>query len=515
MSYREENNMNYSIKESTKKEATLEIVVSKEEFEKGLEFAFNKNKKHFAIPGFRKGKVPRKMVEKYYGVEVLYEDAVNEIIPGKYEEAAEDSKLDIISRPEVDIISISVEEGFVFTAKVYLKPEVEIDGYKGIKAPKNEYTVKDEDIEREIDALKEKTVRIVEKEDGAVENGDIANIDYEGFCDGVAFEGGKGENFDLTIGSGQFIPGFEDALIGAKKGETKDLNVTFPEEYHAEELKGKAVVFKTTVNKISKKEYAELNDDFAKDVSEFDTFKELKEDIEKKLKENADARTKQEFENSVLEQVTDLVKVDIPDCMIEDRIDALANDFEYRIKSQGMELSKYLEYTGMDNSSFRNQFKERAEAQVKMSLALTEIANKENIEVTDEDIEKELQKMADAYNMEIDKIKQFINPDDIKNDLKMQKTVDFVVENAVVGEAPKKKATTAKKATTTKKTTAKKSDAEAETEEKPAKKITTKKTTAKATTAKKTTTKKADAEAETEEKPKRTRKTTTKKAEDK
>ena len=229
--------MNYSIKESTKKEATLEIVVSKEEFEKGLDFAFNKNKKHFAIPGFRKGKVPRKMVEKYYGVEVLYEDAVNEIIPGKYEEAAADSKLDIISRPEVDITSISVEEGFVFTAKVYLKPEVEINGYKGIKAPKNEYNVNAEDVEREINTLKEKTVRIVEKEDGAVENGDIANIDYEGFCDGVAFAGGKGENFDLTIGSGQFIPGFEEALIGAKKGETKELNVTFPEEYHAEELK--------------------------------------------------------------------------------------------------------------------------------------------------------------------------------------------------------------------------------------------------------------------------------------
>ncbi len=489
--------MNYSIKESTKKDATLEIVVSKEEFAKGLDFAFNKNKKYFAIPGFRKGKVPRKMVEKYYGVEVLYEDAVNNIIPEKYEEAAIDSKLDIISRPEIDITTISVEEGFVFTAKVYLKPEVEIDGYKGIKAEKVEYTVKDEDVEREINTLKEKTVRITEKEDGEVCNGDIANIDYEGFLDGVPFEGGKGEGFDLTIGSGQFIPGFEEALIGVKKGETKDLNVTFPEEYHAEDLKGKAVVFKTTVNKISTKEYAELNDDFAKDVSEFDTFDELKADIENKLKENADLRTKQEFENKVMEQVSDLAKVEIPDCMIEDRIDALANDFEYRLKSQGMELAKYLEYTGMDENAFKSQFKDRAEAQVKMSLALEKVAEIEKIEVTDEDVEKELQKMADAYKMEVEKIKQFINPDDIKNDLKMQKTVDFIVDNAVAG-APKK--TTAKK-TTTKKT------AEDKEEKKPA---------AKKTTAKKTTTKKA--EDKEEKKPaakKTTAKKTTKKAEDK
>lgn len=490
--------MNYSIKENTKKEATLEIVVSNEEFAKGLDFAFNKNKKYFSIPGFRKGKVPRKMVEKYYGVEVLYEDAVNEIIPSKYEEAAVDSKLDIVSKPEIDITSISVEEGFVFTAKVVLKPEVEIDGYKGIKAQKNEYTVKDEDIEKEIDALKEKTARIIEKEDGTVENGDIVNINYEGFCDGVAFDGGKAENYDLTIGSGQFIPGFEEALIGASIGDT-EINVTFPEEYHAEDLKGKPAVFKITVNKISKKEYAELNDDFAKDVSEFDTFAELKEDIKKKLEESAEQRTKQEFENNVLEQVNELVKVDIPDCMIEERIDSLANDFEYRLKSQGLELPKYLEYTGMDEAAFRAQFKERAESQVKMSLALSEIAVKENIEVTEEDVEAELQKMADSYKMEVDKIKQFINPEDVKADLKLSKTVDFIVANAVAGKPAKK---TAAKKTTAKKSVTKKDTAE-------------EKTTAKKTVAKKTTAKKAETDDEKPAKKTTAKKTTTKKAETK
>lgn len=482
--------MNYSIKENNKKEATLEIVVSSEEFAKGLDFAFNKNKKYFSIPGFRKGKVPRKMVEKYYGVEVLYEDAVNEIIPAKYEEAALDSKLDIVSKPEVDIVSISVEEGFVFTAKVSLKPEVEIKGYKGIKAQKNEYTVKADDVNKEIDAMKEKTVRIVEKEDGEVEKGDIVNIDYEGFCDGVAFEGGKAEGFDLTIGSGQFIPGFEDALVGAKLGET-EINVKFPKEYHAEDLKGKKATFKIKVNKISKKEYPEVNDDFAKDVSEFDTLKELKADIKKKLTENAKQRTKQEFENAVLEQVSDLAKVEIPDCMIEDRCESLANDFAYRLKSQGMELNTYLQYTGLTEDAFKNQFKDRAESQVKMSLALAEIAKKEKIEVSDKDVEKELEKMAESYNMEVDKIKQFINPDDIKEDLKMSKTVDFLVENAVAEEK-----TEAEKKAPAKKTTAKKAD-----DKEPAKKTATKKTTsksadekepAKKTTAKKTTSKKAD-----------------------
>ena len=474
--------MNYSIKENTKKEATLEIVVSNEEFAKGLDFAFNKNKKYFTIPGFRKGKVPRKMVEKYYGVEVLFEDAVNEIIPAKYQEAAVDSKLDIVSQPEIDITSISVEEGFVFTAKVTLKPEVKIGEYKGIKAPKNEYAVKADDVNAEIDALKEKTVRIIERENGKVEKGDIVNIDYEGFCDGVAVPGGKAEGFDLTIGSGQFIPGFEDSLVGCELGAT-EINVKFPEEYHAEDLKGKDATFKVVINKISYKEYPELDDDFAKDVSEFDTFKELKADIKKKLTAEAKKRADQEFENSVIEKLVDLVEVEVPDCMVEERIENLANDYAYRLKSQGLELEQYLQFTGMSEESFKAQFKDRAEGQVKVTLALEEIAKIEKIEATDKDVEKEYEKMAEAYNMEVDKIKQFVNADDVKADMKMNKTVEFVVKNAVVEEATEaEKKPAAKKTTKTetaakkpaaKKTTAKKADGET------AKKTTTKKTTAK------------------------------------
>ncbi|MBE7020323.1 MAG: trigger factor [Ruminococcaceae bacterium] len=470
--------MNYSIKENTKKEATLEIVVSSEEFAKGLDFAFNKNKKYFSIPGFRKGKVPRKMVEKYYGVEVLFEDAVNEIIPEKYQEAAVDSKLDIVSKPEIDIVSISVEEGFVFTAKVELKPEVKVKDYKGIKAPKNEYPVKSDAVNKEIDALKEKTVRIIERENGKVEKGDIVNIDYEGFCDGVAFPGGKAEGFDLTIGSGQFIPGFEDALIGCELGAT-EIEVKFPEEYHAEDLKGKPATFKVVINKISYKEYPALDDDFAKDVSEFDTIKELKADIKKKLTAEAKQRADQEFENAVVEKLLDLVEVEVPYCMIEERIESLANDFAYRLKSQGMELAQYLQLTGMTEDSFKAQFKDRAESQVKVSLALEEIAKIEKIEVTDKDVEKELEKMAEAYNMEVDKIKQFINPDDIKADLKMNKTVEFVVKHAVVEEAveteEKAEKKPAAKKTATKKATTKKAEGES----------APKKTTAKKSTAKK------------------------------
>ena len=422
------------------------------------------------------------MVEKYYGVEVLFEDAVNEIIPAKYQEAAADSKLDIVSQPEIDIVSISVEEGFVFTAKVELKPEVKVKDYKGIKAPKTEYPVKADDVTREIDALKEKTVRIIERENGKVEKGDIVNIDYEGFCDGVAFPGGKAEGFDLTIGSGQFIPGFEDSLIGCEVGAT-EIEVKFPDEYHAEDLKGKPATFKVTINKISYKEYPALDDDFAKDVSEFDTIKELKAEIKKKLTAEAKKRSEQEFENAVVEKLLELVEVEVPDCMIEERVESLANDYAYRLKSQGMELSQYLQFTGMTEDSFKAQFKERAESQVKVSLALEEIAKIEKIEATDKDVEKEFEKMAEAYNMEVEKIKQFINPDDIKADIKMNKTVEFLVKHAVVEEATEaEKKPAAKKATKTeatakkpaaKKTTAKKAEGET------AKKTTTKKTTAK------------------------------------
>ena len=461
--------MSFKVKESNEKEAVLEITVAPEEFEKAVQKSYIKNIKHFNIPGFRKGKAPRKFVEKYYGEGVFYEDAVNAIVPDAYDNALLESKLDVVSQPSIDIEKIGGEDGLVFTAKVTLKPVVEIDGYKGIKVSKIEYTVKAEDVQKEISTLQERTARVVEVTDRAVEKDDIANIDFEGFCDGAAFEGGKGENYDLTIGSGQFIPGFEEQLIGKTTGEETEVNVTFPEEYHAEELKGKDATFKVKINKISKKELPELDDEFSKDVSSFDTFDELKKDIEAKLKEQADLRTKNEFENNAIDEVVKLMKADIPDCMIEQKIDALIQDFEQRLSQQGLTVDKYIEYTGMDKDVFRGQFKERAESQVKTSLALEAIGKKEKIEISDAEVEEELKKLAESYKMELDVVKKYINPEDLKKDLILQKAIDFITENAEV-EIVKEKKTAAKK--TAAKKTAKKEEAEASessetTEEKP------------------------------------------------
>ena len=394
---------------------------------------------------------------------------MNAIVPDAYDNALLESKLDVVSQPSIDIEKIGGEDGLVFTAKVTLKPVVEIDGYKGIKVSKIEYTVKAEDVQKEISTLQERTARVVEVTDRAVEKDDIANIDFEGFCDGAAFEGGKGENYDLTIGSGQFIPGFEEQLIGKTTGEETEVNVTFPEEYHAEELKGKDATFKVKINKISKKELPELDDEFAKDVSSFDTFDELKKDIEAKLKEQADLRTKNEFENNAIDEVVKLMKADIPDCMIEQKIDALIQDFEQRLSQQGLTVDKYIEYTGMDKDVFRGQFKERAESQVKTSLALEAIGKKEKIEISDAEVEAELKKLAESYKMELDVVKKYINPEDLKKDLILQKAIDFITENAEV-EIVKEKKTAAKK--TAAKKTAKKEEAEASessetTEEKP------------------------------------------------
>lgn len=464
--------MSFKVKESNEKEAVLEITIAPEEFEKAVQKSYIKNIKHFNIPGFRKGKAPRKFVEKYYGEGVFYEDAVNAIVPDAYEDALTESKLDVVSQPTIDIEKIGAEDGLVFTAKVTLKPVVEIDGYKGIKVSKKEYTVKAEDVQREISTLQERTARVVEVTDRAIENGDIVNIDFEGFCDGVAFEGGKGENYDLTIGSGQFIPGFEEQLIGKNKDEETEVNVTFPEEYHAEELKGKPATFKVKIHKISKKELPELDDEFAKDVSSFDTFDALKKDIEEKLKEQADLRTKSEFENNAIEEVVKLMKADIPDCMIEQKIDTLIQDFEQRLAQQGLSVDKYMEYTGMEKDAFRDQFKERAESQVKTSLALEAIGKKENIEISDAEVEEELKKLAESYKMELDVLKKYINPEELKADMILQKAIDFITENAQMEVVKEKK--TASKSTSAKKTVAKKTvkkeekpEASETTEEKP------------------------------------------------
>ena len=483
--------------QTEKNTVKLTIEVDKEAFEKALEKSYKKNVKQIALPGFRKGKAPRKLIEKYYGEAVFYEDAVNFVCPDAYEFAVKEAGISPVDRPEIDIEEIGNGKDLVLTAVVTVKPEVELGEYKGVKAEKVVYETKDEDIQTRINADAEKNARMITIEDRAVENGDITVIDFEGFVDGVAFEGGKGTDHTLEIGSGQFIPGFEDQLVGAKLNEETEINVKFPEEYHAEELKGKDATFKVTVKEIKVKELPALDDDFAKDVSEFDTFEEYKANIKADLDKANEARTKGEFENNVVEVVTENATVDIPQCMIDNRIEDMVKDFGYRLSSQGMSLEQYMQFTGATMDTFKEQFKDQAAAQVKSNLVLEKIAQVEALEVSDEDLEEELKKMAEMYGMELDKVKTLIGENEqevMKDDLKIRKAVEFVAANAKEGKSAAKKAPA-------KKTAEKAEDGE---KKAPAKKAPAKKTTAKKaedsekkapakkTTAKKTTAKKED-----------------------
>ena len=483
--------------QTEKNTVKLTIEVDKEAFEKALEKSYKKNVKQIALPGFRKGKAPRKLIEKYYGEAVFYEDAVNFVCPDAYEFAVKEAGISPVDRPEIDIEEIGNGKDLVLTAVVTVKPEVELGEYKGVKAEKVVYETKDEDIQTRINADAEKNARMITIEDRAVENGDITVIDFEGFVDGVAFEGGKGTDHTLEIGSGQFIPGFEDQLVGAKLNEETEINVKFPEEYHAEELKGKDATFKVTVKEIKVKDLPALDDDFAKDVSEFDTFEEYKANIKADLDKANEARTKGEFENNVVEVVTENATVDIPQCMIDNRIEDMVKDFGYRLSSQGMSLEQYMQFTGATMDTFKEQFKDQAAAQVKSNLVLEKIAQVEALEVSDEDLEEELKKMAEMYGMELDKVKTLIGENEqevMKDDLKIRKAVEFVAANAKEGKSAAKKAPA-------KKTAEKAEDGE---KKAPAKKAPAKKTTAKKaedsekkapakkTTAKKTTAKKED-----------------------
>jgi trigger factor len=420
----------------------LTIEVDKEAFAAAVEKSYKKNVKKIAIPGFRKGKAPRNIIEKYYGKGIFWEDAVNFVCPDAYEFAVKEAGIDPVDRPEIDIETLEEDQNLVLTAQVTVRPEVELGEYMGISADKKNYRTKVADIDAEVKAAREKNARMVNVEDRAVKKGDFTVIDYEGFVDGVAFSGGKGENHNLEIGSGQFIPGFEEALVGAKIGVEKEINVTFPEEYHAEELKGKPAVFKVTVKSIQVKELPELNDEFAKDVSEFDTLEEYKADIKAKLdKANAD-KTAAEFEGNVIKEVVDASKVEIPQCMIDSAIEDMMRDFSYRLSSQGLSLEQYMQFTGMTPDAFKDQYKEQAEERVKSNLVITEIAKKENIEVTDEDVENELKNMAEIYGMELDKLKEFIKDgekENLKEELKLKKAVTLIVGAAKVKRAAKKK----------------------------------------------------------------------------
>ncbi len=472
--------------QTEKNTVKLTIEVDKDAFEAAVQKAYKKNVKKIALPGFRKGKAPRKLIEKYYGEGVFYEDAVNFVCPDAYDFAVKEAGISPVDRPEIDIETIGEGKDLVLTATVTVKPEVKLGKYKGVEVEKTVYETKDEDVDAEIKAAAEKNVRMINVEDRPVKKGDVTVIDFEGFVDGVAFEGGKGENHTLEIGSGQFIPGFEDQLVGAKLGEETEVNVTFPEEYHAEELKGKPAVFKVTVKEIKEKEYPELNDEFAKDVSEFDTFEEYKNSIKEKLDKSNEAKTKNEFENKLVEKICEDAEIDIPECMINNRIDDMIKEFGYRLSSQGLNLEQYMKITGATPDTFKEQFKDQAEAQVKSNLVLEKIAEEEKIEVSEEDLEKELQSMADMYGMELDKVKTLIGDNEmesIKEDLKIKKAVEVVSENAKAKKPAAKK--TASKTTAAKKTTSKTTAAKttktakttkAAAEKKPAAKKTTKTT---------------------------------------
>ena len=386
----------------------LVIEASAEEFEAGLNAAYNKNKNKISVPGFRKGKAPRKMIEQLYGSQIFFEDAANEIIPDAYADAAKESGLDIVSQPKVSIEQLEAGKPFIFAAEVAVRPEVELGEYKGVEVTKADAEVTDADVEEELKKVQDQNSRTVSVEDRAVKDGDMTVIDFEGFIDGEAFEGGKGENYPLTIGSHSFIDTFEEQMIGMNIGEEKELNVTFPEDYHAENLKGKPATFKVTVKEIKEKQLPELDDDFAQDVSDFDTLAEYKDDLKKKIAERKESEAKAKKESEAIEKVVEAAKMDIPQAMIDTQVNRMLEDFAMRLQQQGLSVEQYFQYTGMTADKIMEEMKPEAVKRIKNSLVLEAVAKAENIEVSEEEFEAELQKMADMYKMEIEKIKEFI-----------------------------------------------------------------------------------------------------------
>lgn len=411
----------------------LTIEVSAEEFEKATETAYKKNKNRINVPGFRKGKAPQKMIEKLYGAGVFYEDAANELIPKAYDAEIANCDLDLVSQPKIEVEQIEKGKPFIFTAEVAVKPEVTLGEYKGVEVPKTEVSVTDEEVDAEVDKEREKNARTVTVEDRPVENGDMIKLDFDGSVDGVPFDGGKAENYDLTVGSGSFIPGFEDQLVGVSAGQDVDVKVTFPEDYHAKELAGKEAVFKCKVNEIRKKEIPEADDEFAQDVSEFDTLAEYKEDVKKKLTEQKENAAKNAKESAAVEAAVANAEMDIPDAMVEGQVRRMADDFARRIQSQGLSVEQYFQFTGTTAEKLLEQMRPEALKRIKNSLTLEAIAAKENFEVAEEKVEEELKKMADTYKMEVEKVKEALGEgglDQMKADLKIQAAVDFLRDHA-------------------------------------------------------------------------------------
>lgn len=421
-----------TVEKKEKNVVNFEFSVSGEEFRAAIEKAYKKNVGKINIQGFRRGKAPRQIIERYYGSEVFFEDAVNIVLPDAYDKAIDEQNIEAVAQPEIDVKEISRENGVVFTAKVAVKPEFELGQYKGVEVSKVTHRTTEKEINGEIEKIRERNARLVTVEDRSAEIGDTTNIDFEGFADGVAFEGGKGENFDLKLGSGQFIPGFEEQLVGKNTGDEVDVNVTFPKEYHAENLKGKDALFKVKINSIKTQELPELDDEFAKDVSEFDTFEEFKADMTKKLKEKNKAKSKQELENKIVETICNNTEIDIPEAMFETAVNNQIREFAMQLQYQGMNIEQYAQYTGITLDAMKAQIRPDAEKRVKTSLVLEKIAKVENIEVSDKEIEKELEKMAEQSKMSVEDIKKYVNVDDIKDSKIVEKTIDFVVTNATV-----------------------------------------------------------------------------------
>ena len=414
--------------------AKLTVEVSVEEFEKALNGAYMKQRGKISIPGFRKGKVPRQMVEKMYGVEIFYDDAANAIIPEAYAKAYDESELEIVSQPKIEVVQIEKGKPFIFTAEVALKPEVTLGEYKGLKVDKYSNRVTQKEVEERLVQEQEKNARTIAVEGRPVQDKDEVVLDFEGFVDGVAFEGGKGENYPLTIGSGAFIPGFEEQLIGAEAGKEVEVNVTFPQEYHAPELAGKAAVFKCTVNEIKAKELPELDDEFAAEISEFDTLDELKADIKAKIKEQKNADGKRQKEDQAMEQVVENATMDIPEAMIDTQVRQMADDFAQRMQQQGLNMEQYFQFTGMTAEKMLEELRPQAVKRIQTRLVLEAIVKAENIEITDERIDEELAKMAEAYKMEVEKLKEFMGENEkaqMKMDLAVQEAVTLVVDNTV------------------------------------------------------------------------------------
>lgn len=425
--------MSVQVEKLEKNMAKLTIEVSAEELEKAIQGAYQKNKNKISVPGFRKGKVPRQMIEKMYGKEIFYEDAANALIPDAYEAALDECDEDIVSAPTIDVTQIEAGKPFIFTAEVALKPEVKLGKYKGVKIDKVDAEVTDEEVEAEINKERENNARNIEVTDRAVKDGDMTVLDFEGFVDGEAFEGGKGENYPLTIGSGSFIPGFEEQLVGAEIGKEVEVNVTFPEDYQAADLKGKAAVFKCTIKEIKEKELPELDDEFASEVSEFETLAEYKADIRGRLEEKKAKEVKDAKEAAVIEAIVKDSDMEIPEAMLATQQRQMVDEFAQRIQMQGLSIDQYYQFTGSSREQMIEQVKPQAEGRIKSRLVLEAIAKAENIEASEEEYEEELKVMAQAYQMEVDKVKELLpekSVEQIKQDLAVRKAAEFAVENA-------------------------------------------------------------------------------------